>query len=989
MAGGEILGRETRCFPGVKYGLGYRTIPDNFTLTNGDSLRSDLVISLDIISGNELVESVEINSYSNPFIKFNSDVEGDVVVQLSVKDASSDNIVKSNELTLSVLPYHGKLADDNYWAPKTPTVDTTPVILREGEELDCMSRLSLPKYTYYSHTLSHRGESRYALASPLSSISSRYIYFKPDRMTMVVKKAGKAEILFTWLALYSTGEIKPLSSSAGISITAIDRAEALGDTMNLRAKVSEVEIDRSTSIYPTSDDKRNIYGGSWAWANMFAYLNSIYSFNPVKPEDFFEYDDPEGIIDLSRLSIKFESDGDNPPVYSWEANGSSYLVAEYGTLDSTKAKTRVRIHFKTKTSNPKYIPIRDADAGFETVHADELDFSEWRPASDLIKITPSDALLEQNDFGLVYANNINDFIYFEKRGTSGTVSDYVARIAGIGHRNLTSILHYETSTVYRGIGTIFTVGLPRWDGYMYRAVYAPESRIFVPSKSVIKKGEYVFVDLQNTPDEEFSLDSTCTIYNYIRYSVNSEDPVNAAGLENTGVAEVICATRRGVILKGKAAGTVKVMFGGLADGENSQAETTITIQNSQYTTPSGTLSITAQKNSDGTVKSGQNLSLSGGIVAGWNTGNPGVALIDRDGYLQTFTSGSVTIYAVTVDGRLVSETFLAQASSSGSPITPEPEPEIDTTLREAQDTSDSIVLTFENHIPVEFESPDSESFSVGIVKGSHNFYIGNVTCISENPGVATIRGILDMSTGNMAAEITPKGKGSTIVRVVCGGAEDFLEVNVNDGNVATTPKLEYNGQYGVSLNIYEYTEIEFKVDSKGTYDNLVLSVTDGKESDIEVTSVGYTASTGLARIRVALKAHTSGYVYVSYGTERLVFSIANRFNLKFEDISNFTLGVGATRYIKIFPLDDTIKVSSVLVYSQNSTVEVSQPIEETDKDTGKRYFLVGITYRKSGQDILIAHRKGDSDIYLDFNCEAKSIPASSISFNTNSTIITK
>ena len=69
MAGGEILGRETRCFPGVKYGLGYRTIPDNFTLTNGDSLRSDLVISLDIISGNELVESVEINSYSNPFIK--------------------------------------------------------------------------------------------------------------------------------------------------------------------------------------------------------------------------------------------------------------------------------------------------------------------------------------------------------------------------------------------------------------------------------------------------------------------------------------------------------------------------------------------------------------------------------------------------------------------------------------------------------------------------------------------------------------------------------------------------------------------------------------------------------------------------------------------------------------------------------------------------------------------------------------------------------
>ncbi len=1006
MAGGEDLGRETRCFPGVKYGLGYKTTPDNFTLTDGDSLRSDLVVSLDVISGNELVELVEVNSYSNPFIKFNSDVEGDVVVQLSVKDASSDDVVKSNELTLSVLPYHGKKADDNYWAPKTPTVDTTPVILREGEEFDCMSRITLPKYTYQGHLLSHRGESRYVLASPSTYYerlsdgtlsrnpvnSSRYFYSKPDRMTMVVKKAGEGKISFTWLTRYSSGEIKTSNSasySADIPVTVIDRAEALGDTMNLRAKVGEVEIDRSTSIYSTLDDKTNIYGGSWAWANMFAYLNSTYSFRPVKPEDFFEYDDPEGIIDLSRLSIKFESDGDNPPVYSWEANGSSYLVAEYGTLDSTKTKTRVRIHFKTKTSNPKYIPIRDADASFVTVHADELDFSEWRPASDLIKITPSDAFLEQSDFSLLYTNSINDFIYFEKRGTSGTISDYVARIAGIGDRNLTAFMHYETPTVYCGLGAIFTVGLPAWDGYRYRAACVPNSRTFVPSKSVIKKGEYVFVDLQNTPDEEFSLDSTAIIYNYIRYSVNSGDPVNAVGLENTGVAEVICATRRGAILKGKAAGTVKVMFGGLADGKNNQAETTITVQDSQYTAPSGTLSIVAQKNSDGTVKSGQNLSLSGGGIAGWNTENPGVALVNRDGYLQTFTSGSVTIYAVTTDGRLVSETFRAQASSSGSPVTPEPEPEIDTTLREAQDTSDSVILTFENHLPVMFESPDSDPVSINIVKGSHNFDLRNVACISENPGVATINGYYDNGTGNMTAEITPKGKGSTIVRVVCGGAEDFLEVSVNDGNVATTPKLEYNGQYGASLNIYEYTEIEFKVDSKETYNNLEFSVTNGRESEIEIMGGGYTASTGLARIKVALKAHASGYVYVSYGTERLVFSIANRFNLRFEDINNFTLGVGATRYIKIFPLDDTIKVSSVRVYSQNGTVEVSQPIEETDKDTGKRYFLVGITYRKSGQDILIAHRKGDDDIYLDFNCETKSIPASSISFNTNSTIIIK
>ena len=93
----------------------------------------------------------------------------------------------------------------------------------------------------------------------------------------------------------------------------------------------------------------------------------------------------------------------------------------------------------------------------------------------------------------------------------------------------------------------------------------------------------------------------------------------------------------------------------------------------------------------------------------------------------------------------------------------------------------------------------------------------------------------------------------------------------------------------------------------------------------------------------------------------------------------------------IYPLDDTIKASSVWVHAQNSSnpaVYIDDIVEGTDNN-GKRVFFVSVTYRREGQEVLIASRKGDDDIYLDLECEATSIPAQSISFNQNSITINK
>ena len=1007
-AGGEKLGPENRCFPGTSYYLGFKTTPSNF------QLRDNLEVSLEVVEGEDLVESAEFKKSNYPHsttIKFKSDVTGTVKVKMRIYDPDADVMVESNILELFVLPYHGKLADSDYWAPGPTKVDTSPIVLKVGESFDCSARAYLNKYTYYAHLESHKGESRYMYAYPSSYRekgedgtysgdiinSSSYISVCSNLTSIVGKNIGKGKVSIQWLQRYSSGAIQS-SGSTSIPVTVIDDAEALGYTMNLRFKVDSIEVDRTTTFVPSWNaylDPEQYYPGmqrqdSFGYFNKLAYLYETYDFHPTTWEDFLEFDDPNGDFDPSRLRISFEDDnGKYVSAASWDEL-ECWVVARYGKLDETKAVATAKIRYRNITRNPNNIPIRDHSvASFATAHADELDFSKWYKASQFVKINPGDATINKCGFSMV--PGFGDFIYTERIGTTGTLDEqYRIRLGGVGRLTTGHLFEYRLGNLEISAGVHFIVGLPHWDGYVYRPALVPHSRTFIPSKTQIKKGEYVFIELEITPEHEYSLNSTNIASNSIKYSVNSGNYIYSDGLNASGVAEVICESRRGVILKGLAPGTVKLEYGSIGDGEQNLASTTITILDSQYSTPTGNLKINASKNTDGTVKSGQTLTLTGGTVAGWNSSSWRYASVKKSGYLQTFTSGTVVIYAVTTDGRLTSATYTTQTSGSSVPIEPEPETPVDTTLKEAEDTSDDLILSFDRTTPVEFDSPESDPITVDIIKGSHNFYLTDVTCISENPGVATAQASFNMNNGDMDVTITPKGKGSTIIRIVCGGAEDSLDVNVFGGSSATTPKLEYNGQYGVSLNVYEYTEISFKVSSNAVYQALEYSVSQGREDKIVVEGGNYNSTTGVATIRVALKDHISGYVYVTYGTERLIFSIANRFNLKFENIHNFVLGVGATRYIKIYPLDDTIKASSINVYSERGNVTVSS-VENggVEQDTGKRFFLVEVKYQRAGQDMLIASRKGDDDIYLDFTCEAKSVPAQSINFNTNSITINK
>lgn len=1027
-AGGEELGRETRCFPGTDYYVAYKLTPGGALPSNWNG--EDMRVFTEIVEGDSLIESWgQSTNNGRPQVVFkSSDVSGSVKLRLCVEDLGTGNVIRSNDLALEVIPRHGTISDEDlFWdrySNTMPSVNTAEIVLREGETFDCIERIYINKHNRYPNL--HKGISRYFYAYPTSYLpkesdpkpagytsgtinSSSYFSVDPDGTTIIPKKAGVGKVSLCWKVQTAGGGWS--MSNTSISVVVIDAAEALGETMNLRFKVSEVVVDRSTRIFPTMSDisdpssrfpkiERPSEGGQ---LNKWVYLNETYDFHPQSFYDFVTYDDPDGKIDLSRLQVRLENPEGNSMLFTtydtdkvasgWE-EGVCWLVARYGLLQSTKNQTEVKIPYRNITSDSNYIPIREVSNGFGTAHADELDFSVWYPASKIVSISPKDATINVSNFSLV--SSIGELIYTERIGTTGTLDDqYRVRISGIGHVNGSSITVCNKGTVTSHSGGIFTIGLPSWDGYRYIAAYAPTSATLSSNKSTIRKGECVFVALQFSPDEEYTLNSSGTIYTYFQYrSGTSGEWMTASKMNESGFAEVVCASRKGVIIIGRQAGVLGVRYGNKRITSGSSVNIVdnyidINISNEDYIAPTGTLRINASRNLDGTVQNNQTLTLSGGTtVVGWNSSSWRYASINSSGYLQTYTSGNVVIYAVTADGRLATEAFSTTATSDTEPIQPDPETPVDTTLKEAQDTSDDIILSFDTSGPVSFDSPDDDPMDIRISKESHNFDLRDVVCISENPGVVTAQAYFNMSNGDMGVTITPVGKGNTVVRIVCGGGQDSLEVSVSDGTVPETQKIQYNGQYGVSLNIYEFTRIEFKADSMETFNSCEITTSKDK---IELTGEKeYNSTSHIGWVGVALKDHVSGYVYVRYGTERLVFSVANRFNLKFENINNFNLGVGSTRYIKIYPLDDTIKASSIQVYSERGNVSVSGVTEGgVEPETGKKFFLVGVTYHRSGQDVLVAHRKGDDDIYLDINCEATSIPAQSISFNINSITLNK
>ena len=999
----ELLTTETRCMAGQTYYLGYNTTPSDTLLYD----RTDIRAFVEVDDPNELIQSYRLERpyTANPYvyppkIVFKENVTGQVGVRLCVEDLDSGDIIRSNTLELNV--YNDKNIVCQGTSGSNAKKFNAPNILNMTVG---SGTIDTTQYLVASGT-----QSRYFYLAVTNSASGKVVWVGTDGTTIIPVSAGSAEITVMTHEAYANnasgttlygGSYTKLSSWKRLKIEVIDEAEALGvgNAMNLRFKVNEVIVDRSTDIFPSvfHDDPKDypgVYRDENGDLNRWLYLNQTYDFHPRDYKDFVEYDDPNEVIDLSRLEVRLENNEGQPVLFMGDgragadvatewAEGSCWLVARYGSLSSTKEATYCRIPYTNITSNPNHIPVRYVYEGHLRTDGDTLDYSTWYPASKVIKVVPKDAV-STGGFGLTGGDEV---YYTERIGNTGTLDDqFKVRLAGIGK--------YSIGTAFSGNGVHSGGTLEiRWGGMSASypsGHYEPNDITMIPSKTSIKKGEYVVVNVQYTPDYDFTLYAHNFATKGWRYKIDGGEWLTKDKANKTGIIEVVCESRKGSIFKNLEGNHVVsasccVYWGAAWTGEDFHTDITLL-----STEMSGTFTPTinaATKN--GFLVDNQTLTLSGGTVAGWNSSSWRYASIQKTGLLRTYSPGEVTIYAVTTDGRLAQSIYrVGSSSGSVTPIEPEPETPIDTTPREAQDITDDVVLEFSDKSDITFDSPASSPTVREITRLTHNFDLRDVVCTSENPGVATIQGSYNMNTGTLSATITPVGKGDTVVRVVCGAESDSLNVSVLDGTDATTPHITYKDMTGASLNIYEYTRISFTCDSSEIFQE--LSITGNKEG-IEVSDPTYNDSTHAGSFKVTLTDHVSGYVYVDYGQERLKFSIANRFNLKFENIQDFRLGIGATRKVMIYPLDDTIKASSVWVHAQNSSnpaVYIDDIVEGTDNN-GKRVFFVSVTYRREGQEVLIASRKGDDDIYLDLECEATSIPAQSISFNQNSITINK
>jgi len=540
---------------------------------------------------------------------------------------------------------------------------------------------------------------------------------------------------------------------------------------------------------------------------------------------------------------------------------------------------------------------------------------------------------------------------------------------------------------------------------------APSNVELIPLKSEIKRGEYTAIKTKFTPE---GIDYAIKYLNGYTYqgwyfNYNGGDWVSASKIMEAGYINIICSSRRGVIIQGglnAPAGehTIGVRLGYVY-------KTTFKLLNSTYTAPSGSLSINVRKDaSTGALIHDQTVTLSGGTPAFWNSGEWRLASIDSSGHVITYTAGVVDLYAVTTDGRLVKGTYSTPSSlegyledlnnqieESGGVVVAEVDPledlKVDEDTQEsvlAESTSDDMVFSLDGSGDVVFDSPSDDPEEIKINKSSSNYRINSACVISDNPKVATAEVFIDTNS-QYFLKITPTGKGSTVIRMVCGGATPVsVNVSVTGGTAVTySPNLEYSGTYGVTLSAYEYALVNVKVKSQGVYDDLELTVPETCIGRIIPTKEGYNASTKIATIKIELRARVSGYVYLNYGTEKLMISVANRFWLKFKDPDgNFELGRGASRDIVIFPLDESIKMSEVWLDATRGYVSIEKA--RAGIVDGKRAFIVPITCLRAGSaddpltETLRAGIEGEEDISLDFRCITKDIPPESIAFNVSS-----
>ena len=976
---------DTKCVPGKTYKFGFSCIPSTYRIreynssTDTYSLRDRVVLEPEKDDADNCISSCTAvydpnraksgDAYYSLQVKFKEGASGRAGVRFGIVDKGVKTV--SNTVILDVSSGNTLTSGTIGFSEESITLD-----INDGP-VDLSQYLV---FTGFSGT-----DSKYYWFE--GSDSNGVIKFSTDGKSITPAAIGESRVFvkYHYSGMEGSGaSIK--GTGASILIKVKDQAEEDIEGFNIRFKVSEVRIDRSSNLH-----------GKWASSSSTGSATSDFSeqlhakYGVWSIKDLILYNDPRGVFDRQRLIVRYENEaGQNlanenvsgyDVAHQW-AEGQVYLAAYYGATSSSAQIQRARIPFIMETSNPGFIPIRYLSIACripDATLAKWKDFGQWYPFTKFFKVYPKDAVLDSSEFRFSTPDIDGDgarteVVHVQKYNPSGRTADerYRVRLAGLGGFAKITRMWYNG---YSNSG---------WDGGMIlcwpdgtaKGSYRPNSVSLSAPKNSISRGEYIFVHATPTPNLDFAMIEEMEWRYTVDGTTYTKDNVNKLGVFN-----IICETRRGVIIRGGSATgthTIKVWMDLLSPKQD--PEVTITLIPSAFNPQGGTPRINIQRDGNNKILDGQVATLSNGVVEGWACDNWLLSSISQEGLIRTFTAGNVTYYAVTTDGRLAYESGSTKDTITGwEPIDPHssmPTP-VDSSPREAQTGEDNVDLGFEDNSDILFTSAASDPIRRKVVKGATTFSINSVSCTSEKPGIVSVeKVILD---GEMYVQITPRRKGTTKVYVVYGGAADSINVEVESGDVYA-PSISYKDTTGVSLNIYEYISVEFKAQSRGVFDEIQFT---SDNSKIIVDKGNYDPITGTGTFTVHLNDKTSGNIRLQYNTEILDFPVVNRYNLAFESISNFILGVGATRYIKIYPLDDVIQDSEVSISSQNGNVEIGQIYEARDTQ-GERIFVVPITYKSSGRDVLIASRKGDLDIYLEFDCEATSVPASSISFNQTS-----
>ena len=1015
--------------------------------------RDDIDISLEITEGSEYVRSTGISSgeFPWPYITFADDIEGQVKVRMCFENINTGAIVRSNELTLNVRKENESVQTSNYfvdWDSSCgPKVDSSQIImLREGEGFDCSNLIYLNKKTFNGYQR-HDGVSRYITVGPSSYTlgygdypdwgdpyryndksvnSSMFFNVSSDRTTIIAKSAGCGKVTISYkyggkCGGSGDGGVKWWKwSTTGVSVRVcvIDNEESLGldDNFNLRFENAgiqngEIRIDRcdipyialATELYEYQKYNKDLVGESGVGSFITKYLKTYFE-GIYRISELLKYNDPNGYFTDKRLKLWWSWDpegeitndtsrGYASKVVSELKDGSVYLNAAYGKLEETQKKNHVSIKWTNYTGNPNSIPWRFGKSyNFCDSYGDDLasDFSRWYPMSKLISLIPADTTMTQFDkFGVTSSG----VAYIEQIDPNALSIDdrFRVRFAGVGHTD-GYFLYHNTLTCLGGGGDYdITV---RWFDEDGKGHSTYDSVELLPTKSSIKRGEYVAVKTKFTP-AGIDFVSKAWTFNY-----NDGDWKSASDINKEGILNVICTSRKGVILQSgpnATSGKIGIQFG-------KSATAYITLESSSFSGGS-TPKINYTKISGSTaIVSDQTVTLSGGTAAAWNSGEWRIASIDETGHLKSYTAGVVTIYAVTTDGRLAQETVTTPSTlGEGYAISTNTfeEPEVDENKESvlAADTTEDILFHFSSDSDtVVFSSPGSNPKQVDIVRESLNFDLTSMSVISTNPNVATATVAYSVGGGQITrlySEITPVGKGSAEIKLLYGGAPvASMPVTVEGGTeTAWSPNLEYINTYGVSLNVFEYANVKIKVKSQTVYNQMTVATHKGEVEAGETmvgliaTKTGYNSSTKEATIKIELREHKNGIVCVRYGSEELILSVANRYWLKFEHYDSFEIGKGATRDAVLYPVDETIKLSDVWVMvDENANIDkcVSVGALRADVVNGKRAFIVPVTYIKEGEGRLKAGAMGRTDIYLNFTCIAADIPPQSIEFSSPS-----